>query len=168
MDFPVALPECCRGVGKREAEEAAPSGGSADLSTVCRRSDANERGLCRRQAITVLGFDDTAGIGHSREARIKGGGADAAGGTQLAEGAGPISIGKRGDDALVDRRGDRFRHWLLVRLDGLESERVGMLSECEGKVGDGGGGAVLGSENDVVSAVATEIKIGITPGVELG
>ena len=55
-----------------------------------------------------------------------------------------------------------------MRLDGLEREGVGALGESQGDAGDGGGGAMLGGEDDAVVAVAAEIEVGIAPGMELG
>ena len=56
----------------------------------------------------------------------------------------------------------------LVRLDGLEREGIGALGERQGDAGDGGGGAVLGGEDDAVVAIAAKIEVGIAPGMELG
>jgi len=52
----------------------------------------------------------------------------------------------------------------------LEGERVGALNEVESESesGHGGGGAVFDDEGDTVIGVATQIEIGIAPGVELG
>ena len=139
----------------------APPGATLRLGDRGRRSVTGE-------AIAVAGFDDAAGGGHGGEVRVEGGGADAAAGAQLGEGAWPIGVREGRGDAFVDgrRRGLGFRRH--VRLDRLEREGIGALGERQGDAGDGGGGAVLGGEHDTVVAVAAKVEVGIAPGMELG
>ena len=142
MGFPLPLPDFCRGCGKWAAE--APAGfrpiwlrlGAARELRVVGRQVRSVTG----EAIAVAGFDDAPGGGHGGEARVEGGGSDAAAGAQFSERAGPVGAGEGCDDALVDgrRRGLGFR--LAMRLDGLEREGIGALGESQGDAGDGGGG----------------------------
>ena len=55
-----------------------------------------------------------------------------------------------------------------LAFDDLEGKRVGALNEVEGESGHGRGGAVFDGEGDAVIRVATQIEVGIAPGVELG
>src|SRR6266852_2230360 len=70
-----------------------------------------------------------------------------------------------GGDALVD--GALRRCLRLAPFDDLERQRIGALGEIDRNAGHGGGGAVLDREGEII-AIAAQIEIGITPGVELG
>jgi hypothetical protein len=118
--------------------------------------------------IAFGGFDDAARGGHGGEALVERGGANAADGPQIGEGLGLAGGGEGGGDAVVEGV------WLdgdlcgALAFDDLEGERVGALNEVESESGHGGGGAVFDDEGDTVIGVATQIEIGIAPGVELG
>jgi hypothetical protein len=56
----------------------------------------------------------------------------------------------------------------MIGLDGFECEGVVVLSKFKRDALHGGGGTMLNGENDAVVAVASEVEVGITPGVELG
>jgi hypothetical protein len=55
------------------------------------------------EAISVVGFDDAAGVGEHGEPLIERGGADATAGTQLGEWQRGVSTSECGGDALVER-----------------------------------------------------------------
>ena len=119
------------------------------------------------EAVTVGGFDDEAGGGHGGEAFVEGGGADAAGCPQFGERARLCAVGEGCGDALIDRSWPDRALGLAIGLDRFEGESVVSLGEFERHGGHRSGGAVLDSQNDAVVAVASEIEVGIAPGVEL-
>jgi len=120
-----------------------------------------------REAVTAGGFDDAADRGHGSEALVEGGSTDAAGCSQFGERPGLFAVCEDCDDSLVERGRLDIVLGLAIRLDGLEGECFVALGQFEGDAGDCGSGAMLDGQNDTVVAVAAEIEIGITPGVEL-
>ena len=115
-----------------------------------------------------MGFDDASGGRHGGDAVVEGGGANAATGSQIGEGLWLAGLGEGGGDAVVEGV------WLdcglggALAFDDLEGKRVGALNEVEGESGHGRGGAVFDGEGYAVIRVATQIEVGISPGVELG
>src|SRR6266545_96354 len=116
------------------------------------------------ELVAVVGADEAAGGGESGEALAKGGVPDAAGGANLGEGKRPAGVGERAGDALVHRGG--LRLGLRAALDDVKRKGVAALRQRECDGGDGRGGAVLDCEGEIV-AVASEIEVGVAPGVEL-
>src|SRR6266481_4801498 len=117
------------------------------------------------EPIAVTGPDEAAFGGEGCEALVEGCGTDAAARAQLGEWQRVIEIGERRGDALIDGAG--WRRWWIAPVDDLEGERVGALRELERDGGHGGRSAVLDRQGEVLS-VATQVKIGVAPGVELG
>src|SRR5712671_3696763 len=155
VDFRVPLPARCRACGKRKRLLAV---GAVDDDAVWRRSGGGE-------TIAVVGFDEAASGGHGGQPLIEAGGADAASPTQFGECKRTGGLGECGGDALVD--GALRRCLRLAPFDDLERQRIGALGEIDRNAGHGGSGAVLDREGEII-AIAAQIEIGITPGVELG
>jgi hypothetical protein len=153
MNFRLPLPACCRGCGKRKRE----FGG--------RQQDCREPGSTSGKAIALVGLGDAAGGGEGGRSLVEAGGADAAHAAQLGEGKRADRPGERCCDALVDRgwRGCLRR----ARFDHRERQGIGALREFERDGGDGGSGAVLDRESELI-AVAAEIEVGVAPGMEFG
>jgi hypothetical protein len=118
------------------------------------------------EEVSVGGFDDEASRGHGREAFVERGGADAAGGAQFGERPGLVAVCEGRGDALVNGGRCHVALWRVIGPDRLEGEDVVSLGKLESNAGDGGGGAMLDSEDDTIIAVAAEIEVGIAPGVE--
>jgi hypothetical protein len=147
--FPVPVPARCRGGSGKCC------GGWAVLS---RRSSAGE-------AIAAVGLDESAFGGEGGEALREGGGTDATALTQLGEGERWFGIGQGCHDARIER-GWRRRH-VHGLLDDFEREGITALSEFNPHRLCGWRGAMLDAEGEII-AVAAQIEIGVTPGVELG
>jgi len=173
MGFPLPVPLGCRECGKRNWEVA----GIGVASVTYGRWRGRERlrvGSAWVQhrsgtgeAVSVGGFDDDAGGGHGGEALVKRCGADAARRAQLGEWPWFLAIGERRGDALIHGRRLDATLGLGIGLAGLQGEGVVLLGELERDAGHGGGGAMLGGQDDAVVAIAAEIEVGIAPGVEL-
>ncbi len=120
------------------------------------------------ETIAFGGFEDSAVGRHGGEALIEGGGANAASGPEIAEWLGLAGLGEGRGDAVIEGV------WLdgglggALAFDDLEGESVVTLNEVEGERGHGRRGAVFDGERDAVICVATQIEVGIAPGVELG
>jgi len=121
-------------------------------------------------AIALFGLAEAAGGSEGGEALVEGGGADAAARAQLGKRQRVVDIGERGGDALVDGTGRRRLR--CAPFDDFEREGVGALSEFECHGGHGRRGAMLDGQDDIAAfagiAVAAEVEVGITPGMELG
>jgi hypothetical protein len=84
MSFPLPLPACCSGSGKRKweaAERGCPvldEFGLSEIAALLGRGGAEPRSATG-EAVTICGFDDDTGGGHGGEAFVKCRGADAAG-----------------------------------------------------------------------------------------
>ena len=172
MCFPLPLPACCRGHGKREVEvrgAAAVFGGIwvSRIAAVLCEAGSRERASANGEAVTVGGFDDEAGSGHGGEALVEGGGADAAGCPQFGERPGLLAVREGCGDALIDGGRLDVALGLAIGLDWLEGKSVVALGEFKGDAWHGGGGAMLDGQDDAIVAVAAEIEVGIAPGVEL-
>src|SRR3954447_3271463 len=178
MDFPLPLPASCRGSGKRKWEVAVTRGAGRGVwrdvgAWGSARRDARPIRPAHRsasgEAVSVGGFDDEAGGGHSGEAFVESGGADAAGCAQLGEWPRFIPLGESRGDTLIDgsRLGTAIR-LVIWRLDGLEGEGVVALGQFQSDTGHRGGGAVFDGQDDAILTVAAEIEVGIAPGVEFG
>jgi hypothetical protein len=57
---------------------------------------------------------------------------------------------------------------LVIGVRRLQGKGVIALCERERDAGDGRGGAMLDGERDAIVGVATEVEVGIAPGVEFG
>src|SRR5229473_5162207 len=157
VGFPLPLPACCRACGKWKWKRLLAVG-AVDDDAVWRRSGGGE-------TIAVVGFDEAASGGHGGQPLIEAGGADATSPTQFGECKRTGGLGECGGDALVD--GALRRCLRGARFDDLERQRIGALGEIDRDAGHGGSGAVLDREGEII-AIAAQIEIGITPGVELG
>ena len=128
---------------------------------------SRERSSASGEAVTVGGFDDEAGSAHCGETLVEGGGANATGCPQLGERPGLLAVREGCGDALIEGSRLDIAFGLAIGLHRLEGQGVVALGKFKGDGGYGGGGAVLDGQDDLVVAVAAEVEVGITPGVEL-
>ena len=130
------------------------------------RGGKRETGASRLQPIAVSRSADAAAGHQLRQGVGDVAGAHACGLAQLPLGEGRGGFRQDLDDALLGRRlvpiASLGRRW----LDDFESERWRVGFEHKLQPVAAGGGAMLDSEVKVL-AVATQIKIGIAPGVQL-
>src|SRR5579863_8691632 len=91
MDFPLPVPACRRGWGKRKWEVAVSAP----------RPISPEQRSASREAVSVGGFDDKAGSDHGGEAPVESGGADAAGCARFGERPRLHARGEGRGDAVV-------------------------------------------------------------------
>jgi hypothetical protein len=78
-----------------------------------------------------------------------------------------VGVGEGRGDALIDGSWFDMMLWLVIGLDRLKGECVVALDQFKRDAWHGGSGTMLDSQNDAVVTVASEIEVGITPGVEL-
>ena len=119
------------------------------------------------EAVTVDGFDDETGGGHGREARVEGGGADAAGCPQFGERPWLLAVQEGGGDSVID--GGRLERsvGLAIGLNRFEGKSAVALDQFERDAWHGGSGTMLDGQDDTIVTVPPEIEVGIAPGVEL-
>lgn len=118
------------------------------------------------ETVAVRGFDDETSGGHSGEAFVERGGANAAGRAQFGERPGLVSPCKGGGDALIDGRRVDAALGLAIGPHRLESQGVVVLDQFKGNARHGGGGPMLNGQDDAIVTVAPEIEVGIAPGME--
>src|SRR3954469_16124533 len=153
MRFPLPLPVFCRGVGKwkREASVARRvcrvwfrlvRWGLVDCRRAVRRRP-HARWSVAGEAVTVGGFDDETGGGHGREARVEGGGTDAAGCPQFGERPWLLAVHEGGGDTVID--GVRLERsvGLAIGLNRLEGKSAVALDQFERDAWHGGSGTML-------------------------
>jgi hypothetical protein len=119
------------------------------------------------EAVTVDGFDDEASCSHGREARVEGGGADAAGCPQFGERPWLLAVSEGGGDTVIE--GTRLKRalGLAIGLNRFEGKSVVALDQFKRDAWHGGSGAMLDGQDDAIVTVPPEIEVGITPGMEL-
>ena len=175
MGFRFRFPSAVGGHGKRKREVTAVQrgcgggwiGGVEDRCGTTRGPACPGQRSADGEAVTVGGFDDKTGGGHGGETLVEGCGADAARCAQCGERPGLLAIGEGCGDALIDGLRLDAAPGLTICLDRLEGQSVVAFGQFKRQSGHGGGGAMLDSQDDAIVAVAAEIEVGVTPGVEL-
>lgn len=114
----------------------------------------------------MLGFDDVPLLLELVERVTEAGGAYSAGFFEVAKRQGCLGLVEDTDELFGGRRrfGSLGEGGLLNHPQG---KFVVVAVQSDGDIGGGGCGAVLDSEGELGS-LATEIEIGVSPGVELG
>ena len=138
------------------------------------RAAAGQLGLRSRgenrsggETVSFGGFDDDACGGHGGQALVERCRADAARCAQFGEWPGSPALGQHRGDALIHRCRLDAALGLGIGFDRLEGQGAVALGEFERDAGHGGGGAMLGGQDDAIVVVSAEIEVGIAPGVEL-
>ncbi len=155
-EFPFRFPRAVGENRKRKWELDGRRGIGAP--TIARSSAGSE-------PVALGTANDLTGVGQGGEALVQGAVSDAAQRAQFPDRQRAVRFGDRSGDALVDGGGGRCRG--EDRGCDFEGERIAALRKFESDGRRRRGGAVFDGEIEL-PARSTQVKIGVTPSMELG